>query len=384
MTRLKSEHGIYVFWLAWSLLLIATHLAALGQNNTSYGTTLEIVHTLIAVLSTQLVRKETGVGKKTLFLSFAVLSFSLGLVWPIYNRFMHNPLSKLSPNLYFYLFQYLEVYGFFLLTLITFYLIVCMSAKPDVLMRYILGSFLASALCIALYFPYLQDSRYILKEPDVVDCRLVERVVKEMPQNCDSSIVAASIANKVELFSLLPNGAKVRLVGIEKEARIEYLLTYIRTNWIEGLVYGPLYRLHGFHGLFLALSLVVSIAWWFVKGPPASAYLEKIAWVLVPYCVLEGLHHLIFASLTDWERYESIAAIGVYFSVSLMIGMAGLFALRLRFIQTVEGNYYERRLLTDPSRITRWRDAFDNWVLKQFMNPGELDRRFLARRRLQD
>ena len=57
-----------------------------------------------------------------------------------------------------------------------------------------------------------------------------------------------------------------------------------------------------------------------------------------------------------------------------------LFALRLHFIKSVEGGYYERRLIEGPEGITRWRDAFDNWVVRQFMNQGELERRFLIQR----
>jgi hypothetical protein len=384
MTRFKRLNWLYVFWIGWSLFLVATFLAGLGQNNTTYGTLLEIVYGFLAVTAIQLVVKEVDAGRKYVFLSFAVLSVTGGLAWPMYDRLMHIPLSKWYPNLYFYLYQYSGIHYFFWLTVIVFCLIICGSSKSYVRWRYVVGFMISAAICLLFYFPYLNDSRYILKNPDVVDYRLVEKAVDAMRQAGNSTIDVASVSKQVELFSFLPSGAKVELSRSQNEARIAHLLIYLRNHWLEGLVYAPLFRLHACYGFLLSFILVLSSVWWYVTGPPMSAYLEKIAWLLVPYSLLEGFHHLAFVSLTDWESHESIAAIGVYFSVGLLIGLSGLFGLRLRFIQTVEGNYYEHRLLSDSSRITRWRDAFDNWVLRQFMNPGELDRRFLTQRKTEE
>jgi len=112
--------------------------------------------------------------------------------------------------------------------------------------------------------------------------------------------------------------------------------------------------------------------------------MEKIVWCLLPYCGFEALHTFAFTRVTTVDLHDNIGDIGRYLSMSIMWIMLLLFSLRLRFLQTVEGDYYERRLSSDASRITRWRDAFDSWILQQFMNPGELDRRFLSQRKTQE
>jgi len=67
----------------------------------------------------------------------------------------------------------------------------------------------------------------------------------------------------------------------------------------------------------------------------------------------------------------------MYASMGIMLPILLVLILRLRFIQSVEGRFYESRLIDDASRITRWRDALDNWVLRHFMNSKELEQRFV-------
>jgi hypothetical protein len=59
--------------------------------------------------------------------------------------------------------------------------------------------------------------------------------------------------------------------------------------------------------------------------------------------------------------------------------MGYLFILRYAFVNSIEGAYYERQLTKEASHITRWRDAIDNWVLRQFVSESGLDQRFLVR-----
>ena len=90
------------------------------------------------------------------------------------------------------------------------------------------------------------------------------------------------------------------------------------------------------------------------------------------------LHHYAFARARTLESLLELFAMGYYITLATMVALMFLFVVRLRFIQSIEGNYYERQLDVDASRVTRWRDAFDNWVLRQFMNPTELRGRFLV------
>jgi hypothetical protein len=363
------------------MVLVGTFLARLGGNNTAYGIAIDVVFVIVAILAIQLVKIELESSRKIVFLNFAVLSITQGVAMPLYNIVLHVPLSKVYPYLYYDLYVYSNIFYFFWLSLIVLHLTICVTTKLEARKGLACGFALATAICLALYSPYFQDPRYAVKRPDAVDYRLVEQSVHRLQEEGDTTLSAASISKRVILCDYLPGGAKVALVGQQKEDRIAYLLTYLRYNNLAGITLAPLYRMFAYQSFLLVFILVGSSMWAYVKGPPTSAYLEKIAWMLVPYCLLEGFHHFVFSTLVDPDSFEFASAIGVYFSLVLLIGLAVLFALRLRFLSTVEGRYYERSIERNPNRLTRWRDEMDQWILRQFMNPGELDRRFLTLRK---
>jgi len=53
-------------------------------------------------------------------------------------------------------------------------------------------------------------------------------------------------------------------------------------------------------------------------------------------------------------------------------------ALRLRFISSVRGEFYETELSERPAAITRWRDTLDNMVVESFFNRHTLMGRLFA------
>jgi hypothetical protein len=137
-------------------------------------------------------------------------------------------------------------------------------------------------------------------------------------------------------------------------------------------------------GVLSVLLLLWSSVRHYIVDSQKGAYVEKIAWCLILYCILEALHFYVYTKVKDHDSFIRIDLTGSYLSLVVMWILGGLFALRLHFIQSVEGSYYERHLVESADGITRWRDAADNWLLKEFMNTRDLDRRFLTRRKTKD
>ena len=46
--------------------------------------------------------------------------------------------------------------------------------------------------------------------------------------------------------------------------------------------------------------------------------------------------------------------------------MVYVFSMRLRFILTAVGKYYEGMVVAQPDQVTRWRDEIDNVILRNF------------------
>jgi len=66
------------------------------------------------------------------------------------------------------------------------------------------------------------------------------------------------------------------------------------------------------------------------------------------------------------ESYRLIFITGQYFTILCLICMVYAFDLKLRFVLSVTGRYYEYAIQHQPERVTRWRDEFDRYILRSF------------------
>jgi hypothetical protein len=127
--------------------------------------------------------------------------------------------------------------------------------------------------------------------------------------------------------------------------------------------------------------IVIYLAYNYFYDPPKRAYLEKIVLLFLLYCAFEALHFYAFARSVMWVNLTHMATLGQYLSVGVTLVLLWLFSLRLKFVLSPEGKFYERYLATNSKQITRWRDAVDNWIVRKFLNPDILERRFIVQRK---
>ena len=80
-----------------------------------------------------------------------------------------------------------------------------------------------------------------------------------------------------------------------------------------------------------------------------------------------------------WSNHlAQVLGMGQYVSVGVLALIGVFFSLRLRFISSVKGEFYEQELAVSPAGVVRWRDALDNLVIRHFLDPQWLPRRVLA------
>jgi len=96
------------------------------------------------------------------------------------------------------------------------------------------------------------------------------------------------------------------------------------------------------------------------------------------FCSMEVLHAWLLVKNIEWTISEQLVAMGQYMSLGVLVLIAFSFAMRLRFITSVKGEYYEQELATRPAGITRWRDAVDDLVLANFFNRKAIIGRMLV------
>lgn len=96
---------------------------------------------------------------------------------------------------------------------------------------------------------------------------------------------------------------------------------------------------------------------------------------------MDAFHYWGFIKSVEWTAWNELFSAGQYITVFAEIMLILFFALRLRFITSVQGEFYETELATNPQQISRWRDWIDNFILSQFSNFKAFNGRLFQRSR---
>jgi hypothetical protein len=142
----------------------------------------------------------------------------------------------------------------------------------------------------------------------------------------------------------------------------------------------PLYLNNIYMSVLCVVFVFLFFGYQYRNDPPQGAYIEKIIFLFLPYCSLEILHHYAYIKSVEYTTLIGVQQIGYYLTLLNLLLLLVFFGLRLRFITSVKGEFYERELVSDAEHISRWRDAFDNLVVRHFLNPEAVHGRLFAPR----
>jgi putative effector of murein hydrolase len=158
------------------------------------------------------------------------------------------------------------------------------------------------------------------------------------------------------------------LFSQEANSRTAELYPYLTGDNYKVLVFRPLY-MNGIYMSVLCIAFVLLFfGYQYMKDPPQGAYIEKIMFLLLVFSSMEIFHAWAAVKTIEWKTFSDLWWMGHYVSVFLHLLISVFFALRLRFITSVKGEFYEQELVTSPTAITRWRDTLDNLVIEKFFN----------------
>jgi len=227
--------------------------------------------------------------------------------------------------------------------------------------------------------PLFTDPRYLYSTPDIVEWKVVDNAVSEFQAvNGDRMPTAEQIAAGVVLNSWSGNRKTGVLFPEEKVSRIAQLLPYTAERNYLILLYRPLYM----NAIYLCVLCVgfalLFFGYQYMKDPPQGAYIERIMFLFLVFASLEILHAWSSIKSLEWGSFADMLQKGQYVSVFVLLLIGLFFTLRLRFIKSVKGEFYENELASRPSGVVRWRDALDNLVIRHFLDPRLESRRVLA------
>jgi hypothetical protein len=362
--------GKVFYWWLGILAMFAVSLLCLQHDRVSLAGFLSYsIQALLFVISVYIVRREPIRKNKFIFVNFAML-FAFSFVAHLYpfvgtgGEFFSN-----QTFLKFFLGQYVffGAYFLFLAFAIVYLTVDVLFRDFHAYQKYVISLGIALMFFGFYYYPYFEDPKHLHHTADVLDYKTLARSYEEWVNEVGEAPSPATLAEITEMYSW-KDGVKTGLLfPEEKLVRANALYAYLPDNW-PVLVFKPLY----FDAMRMAIACIGFILLFFgylyMKDPPQGAYIEKIMFLFLVFCSLEVLHLWTAMKEVEWSASGSIWTVGLNVSNVVLALLAGAFSMRLRFITSVKGEFYENELAVSPSAVTRWRDSLDNLVVEKFFN----------------
>jgi hypothetical protein len=274
---------------------------------------------------------------------------------------------------------------YFALTVAIAYIVFDFLFKESrIVWKYLLSLGIAGGFLIVYFHPMILNPQYIYSTPDAKDLTILQSSYEEYlskngkaPSPEELAITFAATGNDLGesgYFSSPEHLAK----------RVSELYPYLAgENNYAVLLVRPLYK-NTISMCVLCLGLIVLFfGYQYVKDPPQGAYIDKIMFLFLIFCSMEILHAWSFVKSVEWSSFYEIMNMGQVISIVVLLLIGLFFFLRLKFITSPNGEFYEQEIETSPAGITRWRDMLDEVILASFFRrDGLLGRFFVDQKRV--
>jgi hypothetical protein len=380
--KMKTFKQVLLIWLGLLATVAACWLLLPHRDMLSMATvSVYAARLLIGIVGLFIYYSEPSETRKPLFFfaSLYFLAAFLGFLVPFIGR--DGVLFSAYKYADHFAFQYFYALSFFLLAFAVVYVVLdSLFGNFKSYQKFAFTVLIVGGMFALYYSPLFTNPLYLYHTQDIEDWRAVDNADKALTEKGIESPTAAEIAANSELY-VWQDGKRIgTLLESEKTRRVEELLPYLAGYNYTVLIYKPLYMNTIYMNVLCVVFIFLFFGYQYKNDPPQGAYIEKIVFLFLPYCSLEILHHYAYIKSVQFSMLSDVAAIGNYLSLANLLALLVFFALRLRFVKSVKGEFYERELVSDSEHISRWRDAFDNLIVRHFLNPQTLHGRLFAPR----
>jgi hypothetical protein len=324
---------------------------------------------LLAIVSFFIFLKEPVSRNKPIFLNF-VIAFSVGSLQYL-QTFVGPVLFSSEPYASAYFYQYWSGGLFFFLIAGSIVYVVMDTLFNDIrtYSKYLITLLVVGGVFAYYYHPILNDPLHIYKTADIADWKVVSKSIEELQASGSEQPTLQEISANVTLHAW-KDGEKVgTLFEEQKLKRVAALLPYVEGNNYLVLLWKPLHLNVIYMNVLCVFAIFLFFGYQYRHDPPQGAYIEKIIFLFLPYCSLEILHFFGYIMSVEHATYLDYYQVGQYLSLFNIVLLLLFFSLRLSFITSIKGEFYEQELVSDSEHISRWRDGIDNLIVRHFLNP---------------
>ena len=364
---MKRSTKILAYWAGINLLFGLSFLLPHKEISVA-GILSSSIQLLLLVISLYIIHHEPIRKNKYIFVNFAIF-FGLSILAHAYNFvgtliFVDEPFARL------FIYQYVFVGAYFLLlSLSIVYLTVDLLFRDfKVFQKYAIALVIVCSFFAYYFYPFLVDPKHTHHTSDVLNWKELDKSYRNFMNLHGVQPTPEQLAETTDLQTWRDGVATGTLYPTERLRRVEELFPYLYGENFIVLVFRPLHMVT-IHMCVLSIGFILLFfGYQYMKDPPQGAYIEKITFLFLIFCSLEILHAWSFVKIIEWETFSYFASIGQFVSIGVLLLVALYFALRLRFITSVKGEFYEHELAFSPTAVSRWRDSVDNIVIEKFFN----------------
>jgi hypothetical protein len=356
---------IILLWILLLVLLIAAQLLphrpvpTLGIVNIG-------LQVMLFLLCFQMARRDDRAFRPAL-INLTVLFGSCVLVYA--SNFAGTAFFRSERYAPVYYHEFVNKFGYSaLLTIAVVYLIVdFLAQKRSTVTKYVISASVSVIMLVPLYYPYFKDPLHLYRTEEYSHYLEAKNAHDALAKEKVGEPTVDEISQKVLSRRDVAVDA-MRSEDRTKEAReIQRLSSYLANGSELILFWKPLNLATVYMNVMLVGVLIVFYFIKFFHDRPQGAYFEKIIFLLFLFCSLEGLHAWAFTKSTDARLYYAIHSMGQYLIVAVLLALVYVCSVRLRFLVSPIGLYYERQVVLRPEMISRWRDEIDRLILKSFL-----------------
>jgi hypothetical protein len=336
------------------------------------------LETLSFLITVAIARRETSAKNKVIFLNFSLVfgTAFLGMI----GSFITSPLFP-DERVAKYLYDQFTAYGayvFFLTFSIGYLTIDVLFRDFKIAAKYAVTLAIVGGLFVLYFHPFIADPMHCYHTQDIRDWKTVDSMNSVFVKQHGYQPSAEELAGTTQLYVYEGNDTVAVLQPEARVRRVTQLLPYLVGDNFGPLATKPIMLYVIQMSVAGIIFTLLFFGYLYMKDPPQGAYIEKIMFLWLVFCSMEVLHGWGAINAVEWKTLSDIFSTGQYASNVALLFIAVYLSLRLRFISSIKGEFYEQELSTRPTGITRWRDTLDNMVVESFFNRQTLMGRLFA------
>ncbi|MFN0158573.1 MAG: hypothetical protein ACKVRP_10955 [Bacteroidota bacterium] len=234
--------------------------------------------------------------------------------------------------------------------------------------KYIVSFAIVGSFFYFYYAPFLVDPKHAHKTESVLNWKELSAAREGFIDRNKTEPSKKELTSITELHMYQDGKSVGTYYQNEKTRRVDQLYPYLFGSNYVILVFAPLYENMIYMNVLCLGFILLFFGYQYKKDPPQGAYIDKIMFLFLVLCSMEIFHAWSFIKTLEWQSFAEIVGIGQYLSAGILLIIALFFFLRLRFITSANGEYYEQEIVVRPAGVTRWRDWLDEIVITHFLD----------------